>query len=77
MIRSSTIDIQAALADRESVERACIAAARQVIKLHRFHDQPVVTSSTGDSTTIPVDEFERRVNEREAALNREFGRTPS
>jgi hypothetical protein len=67
-------DIAAALQDREGIERACIAAARDVIKVHRMHEQPVVTWRDGETVEISVDEFECAVNRREAELNAKLAR---
>lgn len=63
--------------DREGIERACITAAREVIRVHRSFGHPVlVPDSAGRPQELTVDQFEQNINQREAELNREFGRVP-
>lgn len=77
MIRSSESTIKTVLQDREGLERAFIAAAREVIRVHRSFGQPVIVSGEdGQPLELHVDDFERNVNKREAELNRQYGRTP-
>jgi hypothetical protein len=64
-----TTSIPTALQDRLAVERACIATARDIIREHRFHNQPVITERDGKVVEMHVDEFEAAVNQREAEFN--------
>lgn len=69
--------VKVALQDREGLERAFIAAAREVIRVHRSFGQPVIVSGEdGQPLELHVDDFERNVDKREAELNRQYGRTP-
>jgi hypothetical protein len=62
-------DIRTALQDRESIERALIAAARDAARLHRAHRVPVVVSRDGRTVEIPAEELELECDRREAKLN--------
>lgn len=77
MIRKVERRLEEALQDSEGIERASIAAAREVIRVHRSFGHPVIVADEkGQPLELHVDEFERNVNQREAELNRQFGRVP-
>lgn len=59
----------AAAHDRAGIERACIAAARDAVRLHRFHGLPLVIWREGQVVEISPDEFEAALDEREAKIS--------
>ncbi len=77
MVRRPEMSVREALQDREALERAFIAAAQEVVRVHRSFNEPVwTTAADGEFKEVHVDQFEQSVNQREAELNRKYGRTP-
>jgi hypothetical protein len=73
----ASVEIRTALQDREAIERACIAAARDAALLHRMHGVPVVVWKDGQMIEIAAEELERECDRREAELNAKLAKSSS
>ncbi len=69
MDMASPKSIGQAITDREGIERACIAAARDVVLLHRTHGLPIEIWRDNQVVEITPDEFETLLDIREHKLN--------